>query len=62
MKVRFAKSDATNRKNSINGISTRNHDILGAPAIHIKFNIHVHNKIYINLITKIKKVLGTSHE
>jgi hypothetical protein len=43
------------------GKNTKNHDNEEYPALHIKFNIHVQNKIYTTFITKINTVLGTSH-
>jgi hypothetical protein len=43
------------------GNSTKNHAKLVAPARQIKFNTQVQNKMYRDLIKKIKKVLETSH-
>ena len=45
--------------NIINGSNTKNHAIPGAPARHIKFNIHVQNNTYKILITKMRVVLVT---
>ena len=42
-----------------NGNSTKNHAIFVAPAPHIRFNIHVQNKMYMALMKKINSVLGT---
>ena len=42
---------------SINGISTKNHAMPGAPALHIRFNTQVQNNIYSSLIMNIKKIL-----
>ena len=41
---------------SINGISTKNHAMPGAPALHIRFNTQVQNNIYSSLIMNIKKI------
>jgi hypothetical protein len=49
-------------KKIITGKSSKNHDTFVCPALHIKFNIHVQNKTYSSLITKIKKVLDTLQE
>jgi hypothetical protein len=49
-------------KNKIKGSRTRNHEIPGAPARQIKFNIQVQNKIYIIFNKNIKVVLPTPHE
>ena len=46
----------------INGIRTKNQAIPEAPALHIKFRIHVQNRTYANLIAKTKKVLDTLHD
>jgi len=48
-------------KNNMNGNSTKNQAIPGAPAPHIKFNTHVQNNIYNIFMTKIKNVLETLH-
>ncbi len=44
------------------GNNTKNHAIPGAPALQIKFNIQVQNKIYNILTMKIKITLDTAHE
>ncbi len=38
--------------NNMNGINTNTQDTYLYPALHIKFNIHVHNNTYNNLKTK----------
>jgi len=43
------------------GMRTINHAMIDAPALHIRFKIHVQNNIYTNLIANIKDVLGTLH-
>ena len=52
---------ATNRKNKITGINTNSHEILVKPELHIKFNIHVQNRMYTNLTKKIAVTFVTSH-
>jgi hypothetical protein len=42
---------------SINGISTKNQAMPGAPALHMRFNTQVQNNIYSSLIMNIKKIL-----
>jgi len=49
-------------KNRINGTRTKNQESGVAPALHIKFNIQVQKRTYINLIKKINIVLETTHE
>tara|TARA_B100000123_G_C25578566_1_gene361634 strand:- start:70 stop:225 length:156 start_codon:yes stop_codon:yes gene_type:complete len=46
----------------MNGNKTKNQAMLVAPALHIRFNIQVQNKMYIILIRKITDVLVTSQE
>jgi hypothetical protein len=43
----------------MNGRRTKNHEIAGAPARHIKLRTQVQNKMKIALIKKIKTVLET---
>jgi len=50
----------TNKR--IKGKRTSNHEIPVCPSLHIRFNIHVQNKIYINLKKNTIMVLGTRHE
>lgn len=47
-------------KNKTKGNNTKNHEIKGAPDLHITFNNHVQNKTYNIFIIKIKDVLETS--
>ena len=47
---------------TINGNKTKNQAMLVAPALHIRFKIHVQNTTYNSLITKIIDVFGTSHD
>jgi hypothetical protein len=47
------------RKNKIKGNSNNNQAILVEPDLHIKFNIHVQNKIYTNLTKKIMVIFVT---
>ena len=47
---------------TINGNKTKNQAMLVAPALHIRFKIHVQNTTYNIFITKIKDVFGTSHD
>ena len=53
---------AININNMINGNNTKNHAITGAPALQIKFKIHVQKIIYTNFITNNIVVLVTLHE
>jgi hypothetical protein len=43
------------------GNSNNSHAILVHPDLHIKFNIHVQNRIYTNLTKKIAVTFVTSH-
>jgi hypothetical protein len=52
---------AMRRKNKITGNNNNNHAMMGEPDLHIKFNIHVQNKIYTNLTKKIAVTFVTSH-
>ena len=52
---------ATSRKDKIMGIKTKSHEILVKPELHIKFNIHVQNRIYTNLTKKMAVTFVTSH-
>jgi len=46
----------------IKGNNNNAQETIGNPALHIRFKIHVQNKMYINLTAKIKKILETWHE
>lgn len=43
------------------GINNNSHEILVKPELHIKFNIHVQNRMYTNLTKKIAVTFVTSH-
>ena len=45
-----------------NGSITKNHATGVAPALHMRFNIHVQKRTYKNLMTKIIDVFGTAHD
>ena len=49
-----------NTNDKIIGNKTKNHDTIGAPASHIKFNTHVQNNTYNTWIINTNAVLGTS--
>jgi hypothetical protein len=47
---------------NINGNKTKNQDIAGTPALHIKFKTHVQNKTYNTFIIKSNVKLDVLHE
>jgi hypothetical protein len=50
-----------NRNIKMKGMRTRNHATADAPALHMRFRIHVQNKIYTSLTANTKYVFGTAH-
>jgi hypothetical protein len=49
-------------KNTISGNNTKNQATPGAPALHIKFNIQVQNKMYTTLMINIIGLFVTLQE